>query len=88
MAMLTAPDQLYRDLVVGLGVDAQTVNRRVDIQSAITTQVDAARESEAGVNMDEEMVALVQYQHAYDAAARYLVVVDEMLATLVGLVGR
>ena len=54
-------------------------------------QVDAARDSVKGVNLDEEMVNLVQAQHAYSAAARLMTAVDETLETLImrtGLVGR
>ena len=85
------PDSSYQDLIVRLGVETQTVGRRVDIQGAIVDQVDMARESESGVNIDEEMVQLVAYQHAYSAAARLMTTVDEMLDKLIngtGVVGR
>lgn len=85
------PDQAYRALVVTLGVEAQTANRSVDIQASILGQVDAARESDAGVNLDEEMTAMLAYQRAYEGAARFLTSVDQMLDTLInrtGLVGR
>jgi flagellar hook-associated protein 1 FlgK len=85
------PDELYRGLIVELGVEAQTANRRVDIQSEITRQVDAARDSEAGVNLDEEMTSMLAYQRAYEGAARFVTAVDQMLDTLInrtGLVGR
>jgi len=81
-------DRSYRQLVVGLGVEAQSANRRADIQAAITQQVDAARESEAGVNLDEEMTNLIAYQHAYDAAARFVTAVDQALDTLINGTGR
>ena len=85
------PDQAYRALVVTLGVEAQTANRGVDIQAAILGQVDAARESDAGVNLDEEMTNMLAYQRAYEGAARFLTSVDQLLDTLInrtGLVGR
>lgn len=83
LAGTTGPDASYRQLIVGLGVEAQSANRRVDIQSAITREVDAARESEAGVNIDEEMTQLMAYQHAYQAAARFVSAVDEALDTII-----
>jgi flagellar hook-associated protein 1 FlgK len=85
------PDELYRQIVVGLGVEAQTANRRVDIQADILSQVDAAREAEAGVNLDEEMTSMLAYQRAYEGAARFVSAVDQMLDTLInrtGIVGR
>ena len=53
--------------------------------------MDAARDSVSGVNLDEEMVSIVSIQHAYEAASRFISVVDSMLDTLInrtGLVGR
>jgi flagellar hook-associated protein 1 FlgK len=85
------PDELYRQIVVALGVEAQTANRRVDIQTTILSQIDAAREAEAGVNLDEEMTSMLAYQRAYEGAARFVSAVDQMLDTLInrtGVVGR
>jgi flagellar hook-associated protein 1 FlgK len=87
----TGPDVAYRQLIVTLGVEAQTANRRVDIQADILGQIDAAREAEAGVNLDEEMTNMLAYQRAYEGAARFISSVDSMLDTLInrtGLVGR
>ena len=85
------PDTSYRQLIVKLGVEAQTANRRVEIQANILGQIDAAREAEAGVNLDEEMTNMLAYQRAYEGAARFISAVDSMLDTLInrtGLVGR
>src|SRR5690606_16848707 len=85
------PDAAYRSFIVALGVEGQAVNRRVDIQADITNQIDANRDAESGVNLDEEMANMVAFQHAYEASARLLTAVDQMLETLIkgtGLVGR
>jgi flagellar hook-associated protein 1 FlgK len=85
------PDLMYRSLIVGLGVENQAVNRRSEIQFEITRQVDAARDAQAGVNLDEEMTNMLSYQRAYDAAARFMTAIDQMLDRLInstGVVGR
>ena len=53
------------------------------LMTLLTEQVDGARDQLAGVNLDEEMLAMVQYQRAYEAAARVMTVVDSMLDTLI-----
>jgi flagellar hook-associated protein 1 FlgK len=91
IAKITGPDATYRELVVSLGVEAQTAKRRSEIQATITAQVDAARQSESGVDLDQELAEMLGVQHAYNAAARLMSAVDEALDTLVnrtGLVGR
>ncbi|GIF11042.1 flagellar hook-associated protein FlgK [Actinoplanes teichomyceticus] len=84
-------DAEYKSLIGELGVAAQSAIRRRDVQNAVTDQVDAARDAEAGVNLDEEMTNLLTYQRGYEAASRVLTTIDSMLDQLInrtGLVGR
>jgi flagellar hook-associated protein 1 FlgK len=39
----------------------------------------------AGVSLDEEAVRMIQYQRAYQAAARYIGVLSELMGLLVNL---
>jgi flagellar hook-associated protein 1 FlgK len=87
----SGPDANYRAMIVELGVQAAVTERNYGIQQVITTQVDAARESVAGVNLDEEMTNMLSFQHAYSAAGRLVTAIDETLDMLInrtGLVGR
>ncbi len=84
-------DAGYRALVVSLGVESSVAARDLQVQTVISTQVDAARESVSGVNLDEEMTTMMSFQHTYSAAARMVTAIDEALDTLInrtGLVGR
>jgi flagellar hook-associated protein 1 FlgK len=40
----------------------------------------------SGVDADEETLNLIQFQRQYQAAARFINVVDEMLQTLIGII--
>jgi flagellar hook-associated protein 1 len=85
------PDLRYQEMIGQLGVVAQASTRRSEIQSRVTEQVDAAREAQSGVNLDEEMTNLLTYQRGYEAASRVLTTIDSMLDQLInrtGLVGR
>jgi flagellar hook-associated protein FlgK len=87
----TGPDAKYRAMIVELGVQGAVTGRNLGIQQVITTQVDAARESVAGVNIDEEMTNMLSFQHAYAAAGRLVTAIDQTLDVLInrtGLVGR
>ncbi|MEZ6190160.1 MAG: flagellar hook-associated protein FlgK [Phycisphaerales bacterium] len=44
------------------------------------------QQSISGVNADEESIDLIQYQRAYQASARLLTVIDEMMQTLIAAV--
>jgi flagellar hook-associated protein 1 FlgK len=84
----TGVDASYRRMIVELGVQGSVTNRNVDIQAVITTQVDAAREAVAGVNLDEEMTNMLSFQHAYSAAGRMVTAIDQTLDILINRTGR
>ncbi len=84
-------DTSVRGLVTDLGSLTQAQRRAADSQADLVASTELARKSTSGVSIDEEMVNLIQYQHAYNAAARVMTAVDEALDTLinrVGVVGR
>jgi flagellar hook-associated protein 1 FlgK len=83
----TGADSAYRQLIVQLGVDTQTATSRDQIQQKSTQSLDQSRLAQSGVNIDEEMTSLVEFQHAYDAAARFMTAIDTMLDTLINHTG-
>ena len=76
-------DAAYRTMVVNLGSASRGAGQRVTTQTSVVQQVQQARDSAAGVDLDEEQTNLVTYQHAYEATARYLSVIDSVLDTLI-----
>ena len=72
----------YRSLVSESGNAMQSAQNNYNNQTTMVAQLENYRESISGVSVDEEMVNLVKYQHAYEAAAQLLSTVDEMLDTL------
>jgi flagellar hook-associated protein 1 FlgK len=80
--------QAYGDIVGSIGTTRANSQRDVDTQKAILTQVQSMHQSESGVSLDEEMVALTKYQNAYQAASKVLNVADTLLGDLMTSVGR
>jgi len=78
-------DDYYNSLVsnVGSGVKEATIN--FDHQSSITDRLNNYRESISGVSLEEEMINLIKFQHAYDAAAKLITTVDELLKSVINL---
>jgi flagellar hook-associated protein 1 FlgK len=73
----------YGSIVAGIGVGLREATNRSGAQALVIEQLTAQRESASGVNLDEEMISIVQYQRAYQAASKLVAVVDEMLDTLI-----
>ncbi|GAA3450662.1 flagellar hook-associated protein FlgK [Dactylosporangium matsuzakiense] len=78
-------DTQYRNFVVDIGIQAQTVNRRAQSQQVISDDVTSAEQAESGVSLDEEMTNMLMYQRAYEAAAKVVSTVDTTLDTLINM---
>jgi flagellar hook-associated protein 1 FlgK len=69
----------------------QSLGAAVAVQTSVVAAADDAVNADSGVNLDEEMTGMLMFQRAYQASARVITTVDEMLDTLVnrtGTVGR
>ena len=65
---------------------AQTAQRTFDASEALRAEVDARRQSQEGVNIDEELVKMTQYQQAYAAASRMMQAAQQLYDTLLNIV--
>lgn len=79
-------DDFYNGLVSDVGRFVSQARVNADHQSTVSLQLDTYREEVSGVSMDEEMVNMVQFQSAYNAAAKLVSTVDEMLQALIAMV--
>lgn len=73
----------FHRMVTTLGQELATANDRVRDQQIISEMLQRQRASISGVSLEEEMVALTTYQRAYQASARLMTVIDELLEDLV-----
>ncbi|WP_062354119.1 flagellar hook-associated protein FlgK [Bacillus kwashiorkori] len=84
-------DSYYAGIIGNLGVSSQSVNKDMENSQILLDSVDYNRSSINGVSLDEEMTNLVTFQHAYNASARMITVIDEMIDKIIngmGVVGR
>lgn len=79
-------DEFYNALVAKVGVESRTAKDQVKNQGLILENLENMRQSVMGVNLDEEMANMVQFQHAYNASARVIQMVNEMLDRIIGLI--
>ncbi len=77
------PEDYYRGLASALGSRAAEAANRAESIGFLEEQLSAQRERLSGVNLDEEAVALITHQRAYQAAARFVSTVDALLDTLI-----
>jgi flagellar hook-associated protein 1 FlgK len=76
----------YGMLLVQIGTDAQRTEQGLTYQQSMLEQLTNRRDAISGVSINEEMTNLVKFQQAYNAAARLIMRVDDMLRTIVEMV--
>ena len=84
-------EQQLRSVITDLGAKVASMSRQSKAEAGLNHAAAAARRDHNAVSLDEEMVALMTYQRAYEAAARVVTAADEALDTIVnrlGIIGR
>ena len=60
----------------------------LDTRESLINSVDRQRTSISGVDLDEEATNLIVFQQSFDACARIITTIDEMLNTMINNMGR
>lgn len=83
----TTFSDFYAEIVSSAGRrSAEAIDGRTNAD-LVVQQIEFSRQSVQGVSLDEEMANLIQAQHAFDAAARVIATVDQVLDTLINGMG-
>jgi flagellar hook-associated protein 1 FlgK len=80
-------DKLYTGFVTRIGGDLKNVQRGEANAGVLLNSIEDRRQSTSGVSMDEEMTNLVRFQRGYQASARTMSTMDQMLDTLINRTG-
>jgi len=78
--------EYYRSMVSSLGVANAAARNRHEAHNAVHETLLAQRETVSGVSLDEEAVALMASQHAFEGAARYISVINELIQQVLNMV--
>jgi flagellar hook-associated protein 1 FlgK len=75
----------YNETVGFVATATRHAEDEATVQHTLASNADTRRQSVSGVSTDEELIKVIEAQHAYQGAARLVSVVDEMMQTLVDL---
>lgn len=81
-------DQRQAAFVTQVGSDVQSAKQSEAGAQAMVTAVEERRQVVSGVSTDEEMTQLVTFQRGYEASARVMTAMDQMLETLIERTGK
>jgi flagellar hook-associated protein 1 FlgK len=77
--------QFYAQTVANLGQELDWTNRALADQDAVEKMLYRQRDAISGVSVDEEMTDLIKFQKAFEASAKLIATLDEMLTTVVNM---
>ena len=81
----TSFSKYYQILQVQIAADKESVDFKHSTQLAVTESLKNNYDEITKVDKDEEMIKLIQFQAAYEANAKLITMVDEMLQTILGM---
>nr|WP_194950046.1 flagellar hook-associated protein FlgK [Anoxybacillus flavithermus] len=87
----TTIQNFYESLIGQMAVNAQEAKRLSQNSEVLRQSVDERRMAVSSVSLDEEMMNMMKFQHAYNASARMITMIDQMLDKIInnmGIVGR
>ncbi len=80
-------NSFYNSMVSQVSTSGKVYTTIKDAQDQTVNAIESARQQVLGVNTDEELTFMIQFQNAYNAASRFINVVDEMLEHLLTTLG-
>lgn len=81
----TSFSEFYQNLLVTISSDVENNNFKLESQDSIVNSLETTYNNLTKVDQDQEMINLLQYQAAYEANAKVITAVDEMLQTLLNM---
>lgn len=82
------PAQSFARIVTQVGQDVSVTEARYDDQKALGDLLLSQRDSYGGVSLDEETADMMRLQRAYQASAKMMSIVDQLLADVIATLSR
>lgn len=80
-------DDYFANSVTNVGLKGEQAETNMLSQNAIMNDLRGLRDSISGVNIDEELADIIKFQHGYNAAAKFVSVMDSLLDTVINRLG-
>ncbi len=76
----------YNSLVSEIGLRSRIVSDNENLQQMILNQLESQRDAISGVSIDEEMLNMIKFQKMFEASARVIQSVNEMIDAVLSMV--
>jgi flagellar hook-associated protein 1 FlgK len=80
-------DDFFALLVAEIGLKGEQAATALETENVILKDLNDMKAALSGVNVDEELANMIKFQHAYNAAARFITAVDGMIDVIINRMG-
>ena len=80
-------DDYFAEAVASIGLKGEVAQQANESQQLVMKDLKDLQQSVSGVNMDEEFADMIKFQHGYNATARFVNEINQMLDTIINRMG-
>ena len=80
--------EFYRSSISTLGIESSRANQFYKTNDSILRELMNFQEQKSGVSLDEESINIIRYQQAFQASAKIIQAVDEMIGIVINQIGQ
>lgn len=77
--------EFYSSFIGQLGIDRNEAISNMQTREYILQQLEQRQAEVSGVSLDEEMANMIKFEHSYQASAKFISTIDQMLEVLMNL---
>ena len=76
----------FRTLVADISTDSKAAQDNFTAAQVVVETLELERQSISGVSVDEEAINMIRFQRAFQGAARYVSIIDQMIEEVIALI--
>ncbi|HQH73724.1 MAG TPA: flagellar basal body rod C-terminal domain-containing protein, partial [bacterium] len=77
----------YRGLVAAVGSEGNRASQRMSSSEQVLRELESLQEQDSGVSIDEESINIIRFQQAFQASAKIIATVDELMDVIINRIG-
>lgn len=78
--------EFYKNAITNLGTGTQNAERSAENLQNVVDHLTQRRQSVQGVNLEEEMVDMMRFQRGFEASAKVMATLDEVMKTIINTI--
>jgi flagellar hook-associated protein 1 FlgK len=75
----------YRSTISRLGLEGAKISQFSVVNRKLLSEFESIKEQTSGVSIDEESINLIRFQQGYQASARLITTVDELISLVINM---